>query len=77
MPAYHQALRPRTGLGTVSAISGPLPAAAREAREEIGVIIDPARLRFVHAAHVANSAPESCPGVFFQVSDWIGEPTNQ
>ncbi|MCX0269605.1 NUDIX domain-containing protein [Nocardia zapadnayensis] len=52
-------------------------AAAREAREEIGVIIDPAHLRFVHAAHVADSGPEPRLGVFFEASEWLGEPTNQ
>ncbi|MEU1952173.1 NUDIX hydrolase [Nocardia rhamnosiphila] len=52
-------------------------AAAREAREEIGVVINPAHLRFVHATHVANSGPEPRLGVFFEASEWLGEPTNQ
>lgn len=51
--------------------------AAREAREEIGVEIDPADLRFVHAAHVIGSGLESRLGLFFETSRWTGEPANR
>lgn len=51
-------------------------AAAREAREEVGVIIAPADLRVVHLAHVAGSGPEPRLGVFLQAERWEGEPTN-
>ncbi|WP_248960466.1 NUDIX hydrolase [Sphaerisporangium perillae] len=47
-------------------------AAIREAREEIGVTIDPAHLVF---AHVMHRAPERV-GLFFTVERWDGEPYN-
>ncbi|WP_228782992.1 NUDIX domain-containing protein [Nocardia abscessus] len=40
--------------------------AAREAHEEVGVLIDPADLRFVHAVHAAGSGPEPRLGLFLQ-----------
>lgn len=52
-------------------------AAAREAAEEVGVLVDPAALRFVHVAHVANSGPEPRVGVFFEAGEWHGEPSNR
>ncbi|MEU1959410.1 NUDIX domain-containing protein [Nocardia sp. NPDC019375] len=52
-------------------------AAAREAREEIGVLIDPADLGFVHAVHAAGSGPEPRLGLFLQARRWIGEPVNR
>ncbi|MFI7637972.1 NUDIX domain-containing protein [Nonomuraea sp. NPDC049400] len=47
-------------------------AAVREAREELGVRIDPADLAF---AHVMHRAPERI-GLFFAVRKWTGEPYN-
>jgi 8-oxo-dGTP pyrophosphatase MutT (NUDIX family) len=51
-------------------------AAAREAREEIGVVIDPADLRVVHVTHVAGSGPEPRRGVFLHAGRGEGEPYN-
>ncbi|MFC0864057.1 NUDIX domain-containing protein [Sphaerimonospora cavernae] len=50
--------------------------AIREAREEVGVIIDPADLRPATVVH--HLSPEGWPriGVFFAVSRWSGEPYN-
>ncbi|MFR9752851.1 NUDIX hydrolase [Nocardia sp. 004] len=50
--------------------------AAREAREEVGVEIDPADLSFVHAAHVTGPGREPRLGLFFETSRWAGEPAN-
>jgi 8-oxo-dGTP pyrophosphatase MutT (NUDIX family) len=55
-----------------------LPAgAAREAEEEIGVLIDPDDLRHVHTLHVAGSGPTPRLGVFFEARRWVGEPVNR
>ncbi|WIV52904.1 NUDIX hydrolase [Amycolatopsis nalaikhensis] len=55
-----------------------LPAgAAREAAEEIGVLIDPADLRHVHTLHVAGSGPTPRLGLFFEACRWSGEPCNR
>ncbi|MEU7894042.1 2'-5' RNA ligase family protein [Nonomuraea sp. NPDC049152] len=51
-----------------SAVEG----AVREAREEVGVAIDPADLTFVHAMH---RAPDRV-GLFFRAERWDGEPYN-
>jgi 8-oxo-dGTP diphosphatase len=51
--------------------------AVREAREEIGVEIDPDDLRFVHASHVVGSGREPRLGLFFETSQWVGEPVNR
>jgi len=52
-------------------------AAAREALEEVGVVIDPIDLRVVHVTHVAGSGPEPRLGVFLHATRWTGEPSNQ
>jgi 8-oxo-dGTP diphosphatase len=49
-------------------------AAAREAEEEVGVLINPADLEHVHSIHVAGSGPEARIGHFFATTRWIGEP---
>jgi len=54
-----------------------LDAAAREAGEEVGVLIDPAELHHVHTTHVHGSGPEPRLGLFFEARRWIGEPTNR
>jgi mutator protein MutT len=54
-----------------------LPAAAvREAREEVGVVIDPADLIFAHLCHHADPDGLARIGVFFAASRWAGEPVN-
>ncbi|MFI7671803.1 NUDIX domain-containing protein [Nocardia sp. NPDC049526] len=52
-------------------------AAAREAGEEIGVVIDPADLRLIHTAHVIGSGREARLGLFFHALRWVGEPANR
>jgi 8-oxo-dGTP pyrophosphatase MutT (NUDIX family) len=55
-----------------------LPAgAAREAEEEVGVLIRPDDLRHVHTVHVARSGPALRLGVFFEARRWGGEPVNR
>ncbi|SER20358.1 NUDIX hydrolase [Actinokineospora terrae] len=55
-----------------------LPAAgAREAHEEVGVIINPDHLHLIHTAHVADSGPTPRLGLFFTTHHWLGEPYNR
>ncbi len=54
-----------------------LPAgAAREAREELGILIDPADLGFVHLCHHADPDGQARIGVFFAARQWKGIPSN-
>ncbi|WP_433357679.1 NUDIX hydrolase (plasmid) [Microtetraspora malaysiensis] len=54
-----------------------LPAgAAREGREELGVVIAPDDLAFVHLCHHADPDGQDRIGVFFAATRWTGEPTN-
>ncbi|MGW0248253.1 NUDIX domain-containing protein [Nocardia goodfellowii] len=52
-------------------------AAAREALEEIGVVIDPVDLRHIHTAHVVGPGREARLGLFFEVRRWSGQPVNR
>jgi 8-oxo-dGTP pyrophosphatase MutT (NUDIX family) len=49
--------------------------AAREAAEEIGVTIDPVRLRLAHLMH--HRTDDARTALFFETADWTGEVTNQ
>jgi 8-oxo-dGTP diphosphatase len=51
-------------------------AAAREAREEVGITIDPADLEFAHLCHHADPDGQARVGVFFAAQQWTGEPVN-
>ncbi|MDQ3578602.1 MAG: NUDIX domain-containing protein [Actinomycetota bacterium] len=62
--------------GKLDAGESVLAAAVREAREEVGVIVEPGDLRHVHTVHVAGSGPVPRLGMFFEVRNWIGEPVN-
>ncbi|GII67860.1 DNA mismatch repair protein MutT [Sphaerisporangium melleum] len=54
-----------------------LPAgAAREALEELGVVIDKDDLVFAHACHHADPDGQARLGMFFTASQWSGEPVN-
>jgi 8-oxo-dGTP diphosphatase len=53
-----------------------LDAMAREAKEEIGIVVEPADLRHVHTLHVNGSGPEARLGLFFEARRWAGEPVN-
>lgn len=48
----------------------------REAREEIGLRLDRAQLRFVQLVHHADPGQEPRVGVFFEATRWSGEPVN-
>jgi 8-oxo-dGTP diphosphatase len=63
--------------GKLDAGESALHAAAREADEEIGVLIEPSDLRHVHTLHVNGSGPEPRLGLFFETRHWVGEPTNR
>lgn len=52
-------------------------AAAREAVEEVGIVVEPGELRHVHTIHVKGSGPEARLGLFFEATRWTGEPTNR
>lgn len=54
-------------------------AAAREAKEEVGVDVDPETLSFVHSLHVRklNPAVPDRIQTFFVCTSWRGEPQNQ
>ncbi|MET9340854.1 2'-5' RNA ligase family protein [Nonomuraea sp. NPDC003804] len=58
--------------GHLEAGESVIEAAAREAREEVGVVVDPGDLTFVHAMH---RAPDRV-GLFFRAERWHGEPYN-
>lgn len=63
--------------GKLDAGESALHAAAREAGEEVGVLIEPDDLRNVHTLHVNGSGPEPRLGLFFEACHWVGEPTNR
>lgn len=50
--------------------------AARELKEEVGVLIDPADLECAHVAHHSNGEGKTRIGFFFTTTRWQGEPTN-
>jgi 8-oxo-dGTP diphosphatase len=49
----------------------------REAREETGVLIDPADLAFSHVVHHRNPEGQPRIGFFFTADRWQGEPANR
>lgn len=53
-------------------------AAAREAYEEVGIVVDPDLLRLVHTVHhrQGDGAPDRI-GFFFEATHWTGEPFNR
>ncbi|MFC9432466.1 NUDIX domain-containing protein [Nocardia sp. NPDC057030] len=63
--------------GKLDAAEPVTAAAAREAYEEVGVVIDPADLRVVHVAHVAGSGPEPRLGLFLHARRWQGQAYNR
>lgn len=65
--------------GHVEADEYPVEAAAREAKEEVGVDIAVRDLEFVHASYRINKVDGAGDYVdfFFKTNKWSGEPTNQ
>ncbi|MEV2276992.1 NUDIX domain-containing protein [Nocardiopsis sp. NPDC049922] len=55
-----------------SAVQG----AARELKEEVGVVIDPGDLVCAHVAHHRNAQGKTRIGFFFTTTRWEGTPTN-
>jgi 8-oxo-dGTP pyrophosphatase MutT (NUDIX family) len=53
-------------------------AMAREAKEEAGITIDPAKLRFVHVAHRLNRdrVGQERIDLFYELREWEGEIIN-
>ncbi|MCP3822393.1 NUDIX domain-containing protein [Streptomyces sp. A3M-1-3] len=51
--------------------------AARELREETGVEVSPERLRLVHVVHHKQSPEVERIGLFFEATEWQGEPVNR
>jgi 8-oxo-dGTP diphosphatase len=52
-------------------------AAAREAYEETGIVLDPAGLRSVLTMHRRNPDGQARFGFFFEPGRWDGEPVNR
>lgn len=48
---------------------------AREAQEEIGVAIQPGKVRLVHVMHHRTNEPRLA--LFYEVTEWVGDPTNR
>jgi ADP-ribose pyrophosphatase YjhB (NUDIX family) len=48
--------------------------AVREAREEIGVEVNPQDLKFVHVMH--RSQDSDWVDIYFEIEKWAGEPIN-
>ena len=63
--------------GKLDAGESVLGAAAREAEEEVGVLIQPTDLRHVHTIHVNGSGHEPRLGLFFEARRWLGVPANR
>lgn len=51
--------------------------AARELREETAVKVDPEHLRLVHIVHHKQSEDVERIGMFFEATEWQGEPENR
>ncbi|MEV6526907.1 NUDIX domain-containing protein [Longispora sp. NPDC051575] len=48
----------------------------REVKEEIGVVLQPGALRLVTTMHRGDPAEEARLGLFFEATEWDGEPAN-
>lgn len=62
--------------GHLEADESAVQGAARELKEEVGVLIDPADLVCAHVAHHRNGQGKTRIGFFFTTTRWQGIPTN-
>lgn len=64
--------------GHIEADEYPVEAAAREAKEEVGIDIDISDLEFVHASYRINHTDSAGDYIdfFFKATKWRGEPFN-
>ncbi|GHH30287.1 NUDIX hydrolase [Lentzea cavernae] len=63
--------------GKLDAGESVLDAAAREALEEVGVVIDREALRHVYTVHANGFGVEPRLGLYFEARRWSGEPVNR
>jgi 8-oxo-dGTP pyrophosphatase MutT (NUDIX family) len=63
--------------GHLEAGESVLQGVIREAREEVGVLLDPANLVFSHVVHHCNPQGQARVGFFFTARSWHGEPANR
>lgn len=67
----------QTPSGHVEACETPREAAVREAKEEVGIDINPEDLEFVHAAYRMHPDKTGYRlDIFFRTTRWTGDPTN-
>lgn len=64
--------------GRVEAGETYLQGALREAKEEVGLVLNAAKLRHVFTQHrwTAGTEAQARTDVFFEAIDWAGEPVN-
>jgi mutator protein MutT len=53
-----------------------IEAVVREAREEVGIHLEPPALRIAHVMHMRNPEGRTRVGWFFAADRWEGEPVN-
>jgi 8-oxo-dGTP diphosphatase len=52
-------------------------ATAREAKEEVGIDVDPAKMKFIHVAHrLGRNDGQERVDFFYEATEWEGEITN-
>ncbi|MFB7499175.1 NUDIX domain-containing protein [Streptomyces sp. NPDC056161] len=51
--------------------------AARELYEETGITVDPTHLRLVHTVHHRQDPQTERIGLFFEATEWEGQPVNK
>jgi 8-oxo-dGTP pyrophosphatase MutT (NUDIX family) len=62
--------------GHLEAAESAVDGVIREAQEEVGVIVDPADLRFAHVMHRAAETGADRLGLFFTTDRWTGAVRN-
>ncbi|MDJ0345034.1 NUDIX domain-containing protein [Streptomyces sp. H10-C2] len=62
--------------GKVDAGEDVISGMIREAREEVGITLQPQEIQPVHVMHMRNPEGEARVGWFFAAKHWQGEPVN-